>query len=182
MAGGALGTCQCLIFGNTIVIRDKFSASKFWSDCIKFECTAAQYIGEICRYLLLQPPSPQDSRHKVRLMFGNGLRPVIWKEFQARFKVKKIAEFYGATEGNASVVNYTGKAGACGFLSQILPKKITSLIYPVSANNFSYFACFSLSLSLPLSLFVIILSDNNDFFCFPVTFTCQPVGQHHQSK
>ena len=155
MAGGALGTCQCLIFGNTIVIRDKFSASKFWSDCIKFECTAAQYIGEICRYLLLQPPSPQDSGHKVRLMFGNGLRPVIWKEFQARFKVKKIAEFYGATEGNASVVNYTGKAGACGFLSQILPKKITSLIYPVSCQQLFLiwvFLFLSLFLSLSLSL------------------------------
>lgn len=132
MAGGALGTCQMLIFGNTLVIREKFSASNFWSDCIKFECTAAQYIGEICRYLLLQPKDPKDTAHKVKLMFGNGLRPVIWKDFQQRFQVKKICEFYGATEGNASVVNYTSKEGACGFLSQILPKQITSLIYPVS--------------------------------------------------
>jgi len=71
-------------------------------------------------------------------MFGNGLRPVIWKEFKKRFNIKKIAEFYGATEGNASVVNYTGKEGACGFLSQILPKPITNFIYPVSFINYYY--------------------------------------------
>ena len=40
---------------------------------------------------------------QVRLMFGNGLRPEIWKEFQERFQVPKISEFYGATEGNANV-------------------------------------------------------------------------------
>jgi solute carrier family 27 fatty acid transporter 1/4 len=46
--------------------------------------------------------------------------------------VGRIAEFYGATEGNANVVNLTGKEGACGFVSQILPQPITNLIYPVA--------------------------------------------------
>ena len=30
-------------------IRKKFSARHFWSDCVKYEATTAQYIGEICR-------------------------------------------------------------------------------------------------------------------------------------
>ena len=34
-AGGILGTGQMLIMGCTIVIRPKFSASRFWDDCIK---------------------------------------------------------------------------------------------------------------------------------------------------
>lgn len=159
MAGGALGTCQMLIFGNTLVIRDKFSASNFWSDCIQFQCTAAQYIGEICRYLLLQPNSSKDTAHKVKLMFGNGLRPVIWKDFQSRFKVRKICEFYGATEGNASVVNYTSKEGACGFLSQILPKQITSLIYPVS------YGCVSFSFLFELSFLYLLSFSYFLYFC-----------------
>ena len=29
--------------------RKKFSARHFWSDCVKYEATTAQYIGEICR-------------------------------------------------------------------------------------------------------------------------------------
>lgn len=47
---------------------------------------------------------------------GNGMRESVWREFQARFKVKMVAEFYGATEGNANLINFTGKPGACGYL------------------------------------------------------------------
>lgn len=63
----------------------------------------AQYIGEICRFLLNCPEKPEETQHKLRLMVGNGLRPQIWKEFVQRFKVPWIIEFYGATEGNANM-------------------------------------------------------------------------------
>ena len=69
----------------------------------------AQYIGETCRYLLAAPPRPEDKTHKVRLMFGNGLRPQIWEEFINRFNIPQVSEFYGATEGNANIskiINY----------------------------------------------------------------------------
>lgn len=103
LAGGAIGTCQCLVFGNTLAVRSKFSASRFWSDCIKYNATAAQYIGEICRYVLTQPERGCDKSHNVSIMFGNGMRSNIWTEFKNRFNVERIAEFYGATEGNANV-------------------------------------------------------------------------------
>ena len=35
---------------------------------------AGQYIGEICRYLLNTPKCPEEERHNIRLMFGNGKR------------------------------------------------------------------------------------------------------------
>ena len=63
----------------------------------------AQYIGEICRYLLAQPVRPTDKQHCVRVVFGNGLRAQIWNEFKDRFNVERIGEFYGATEGNANI-------------------------------------------------------------------------------
>lgn len=63
---------------------------------------AGQYIGEICRYLLAQPVKPAETQHKVRVMFGNGLKPQIWAEFQKRFGVAQMGEFYGATEGNCN--------------------------------------------------------------------------------
>lgn len=63
----------------------------------------AQYIGEICRYLLAQPVRPSDKQHCVRVVFGNGLRAQIWSEFKDRFNVERIGEFYGATEGNANI-------------------------------------------------------------------------------
>ena len=35
-------------------------------------------------------------------MYGNGLRPQLWKELVSRFNVD-VTEFYGATEGNCSM-------------------------------------------------------------------------------
>ncbi|XP_003741428.1 long-chain fatty acid transport protein 4 [Galendromus occidentalis] len=118
-AGGIVSVGQAILYGNTVCIRPKFSASKFWDDCIKFDATVTQYIGEICRYLLAQPERPQDKQHKVRMMFGNGLRPQIWTEFSERFNVKNLREFYGSTEGNAHVMNIDNTVGAVGFVSRI---------------------------------------------------------------
>lgn len=126
-AGGIIGAGQALLTGVTVVLRRRFSASKFWSDCVHYECTIAQYIGEICRYLLTVPPSSYDTMHKVRLMYGNGLRPQIWKPFVERFRVKQIGEFYGATEGNSNLVNIDNRVGAVGFV----PRYAGSL-YPVA--------------------------------------------------
>uniref|UniRef100_A0A672KE41 Long-chain-fatty-acid--CoA ligase n=1 Tax=Sinocyclocheilus grahami TaxID=75366 RepID=A0A672KE41_SINGR len=120
-AGNIVGVGQCLIHGMTVVIRKKFSASKFWDDCIKYNCTIVQYIGEICRYLLNQPKKDTEHQHKVRMALGNGLRQSIWEEFTTRFNVPQIAEFYGATECNCSLGNFDNKTGACGFNSRILP-------------------------------------------------------------
>ncbi|KAE9544580.1 hypothetical protein AGLY_000122 [Aphis glycines] len=115
-AGGILGVSSVLLGGSTCVIRSKFSASNYWIDCLKFECTVAQYIGEMCRYCLASPPSEADKTHQVRLIMGNGLRPQIWTDFVTRFNIKQVAEFYGATEGNANMMNTTNKVGAVGFI------------------------------------------------------------------
>ncbi|XP_014299292.1 long-chain fatty acid transport protein 4 [Microplitis demolitor] len=126
-AGGIVGVGQALCTGITVVLRKKFSASKFWDDCIQYDCTVAQYIGEICRFLLSVPPSPNDTNHKIRLMFGNGLRPQIWESFVNRFQIKQIGEFYGATEGNSNLVNIDNRVGAVGFVP-----KFAGRLYPVT--------------------------------------------------
>ncbi len=38
------------------------------------------YIGELCRYLANQPEVPEEQGHKLRLAFGNGLRPDVWEK------------------------------------------------------------------------------------------------------
>ncbi|RLU22958.1 hypothetical protein DMN91_005236 [Ooceraea biroi] len=119
-AGGIIGAGQALLCGVTVVLRKRFSASNFWPDCVRYKCTIAQYIGEICRFLMTVPPSQYDTSHKVRLMVGNGLRPQIWESFVKRFGVKQIGEIYGATEGNSNLVNFDNKVGAVGFLPRYL--------------------------------------------------------------
>uniref|UniRef100_G1TQ11 Arachidonate--CoA ligase n=1 Tax=Oryctolagus cuniculus TaxID=9986 RepID=G1TQ11_RABIT len=125
-AGNIVGIGQCLIHGMTVVIRKKFSASRFWDDCIKYNCTIVQYIGELCRYLLNQPPREAETQHQVRMALGNGLRQSIWTSFSSRFRIPQVAEFYGATECNCSLGNFDSQVGACGFNSRIL-----SFVYPI---------------------------------------------------
>ncbi|PKU34163.1 long-chain fatty acid transport protein 4 [Limosa lapponica baueri] len=125
-AGNIVGVGQCLLQGMTIVIRKKFSASHFWEDCVKYNCTIVQYIGEICRYLLNQPYQEVERQHRVRMALGNGLRASIWREFMARFGIAQVAEFYGATECNCSLGNFDNNVGSCGFNSRILPG-----VYPI---------------------------------------------------
>uniref|UniRef100_A0A8C4MFI3 Arachidonate--CoA ligase n=1 Tax=Equus asinus asinus TaxID=83772 RepID=A0A8C4MFI3_EQUAS len=125
-AGNIVGIGQCLLHGMTVVIRKKFSASRFWDDCIKYNCTIVQYIGELCRYLLNQPPREAENQHRVRMALGNGLRQSIWTEFSSRFHIPQVAEFYGATECNCSLGNFDSQVGACGFNSRIL-----SFVYPI---------------------------------------------------
>ncbi|KAK8734282.1 hypothetical protein OTU49_006107 [Cherax quadricarinatus] len=126
-SGGMLGTGQALLFGCCTVIKEKFSSTEYWTDAIKYGATAGQYIGEMCRYLVNQPKKPEDTKHKIRVMFGNGLRHHIWNDFKNRFQIPKICEFYGSTEGNANLINMEGHTGAVGFLLLTAPK-----IYPVA--------------------------------------------------
>lgn len=91
--------------GATMVLARKFSASRFWDDCRKYGVTACCYIGELCRYLLNQPPKANDRDHSLRIMGGNGLRPDIWMEFKQRFDIPHIMELYGASECNIAFVN-----------------------------------------------------------------------------
>jgi fatty-acyl-CoA synthase len=112
--GGLCGAGAALLNGGSVVIKKHFSASHFWSDVVAEGCTMFVYIGELCRYLAGQPEGPDETKHKLRLAFGNGLRPDVWETMVGRFRVLRILEFYGSTEGNVSMFNFDGKLGAIG--------------------------------------------------------------------
>ncbi|AZO83773.1 long-chain-acyl-CoA synthetase [Stutzerimonas stutzeri] len=115
----ATGLCVC--WGSAVsgasgfAIRRKFSASQFWSDVRKFQATTIGYVGELCRYLVDQPPSVDDSRHDVKKMIGNGLRPGAWNEFKTRFAVNHICELYAASDGNIGFTNILNFDNTIGF-------------------------------------------------------------------
>jgi fatty-acyl-CoA synthase len=100
--------------GSTFASRRKFSAGHFLDDVRRHGATHFMYVGELCRYLLRQPPTPHDRDHKIRLATGPGLRPDIWREFQERFAVPRIIETYGQTEANLSLMNRRGRIGSVG--------------------------------------------------------------------
>ena len=51
----------------------------------------------------------------MRVVIGNGLRPEIWDEFQQRFGIEHICEFYGSSEGNLVFINAFGLPRTAGF-------------------------------------------------------------------
>jgi fatty-acyl-CoA synthase len=121
--GGLCAMGAALLNGGAVVLRKKFSVSAFWDDVVAENCTMFVYIGELCRYLANHPETPNEHAHKIRLIFGNGLRPDVWDVMLDRFKVGGVLEFYGATEGNVSLFNFDGRRGAIGRVPGYLRKK-----------------------------------------------------------
>ena len=121
--GGVVAIGATLVNGGTVVLRERFSARNFWDDVAESDCTIFQYIGELCRYLVNSPPHPREARHRLRLACGNGLAADVWEEFQRRFRVPRILEFYAATEGNVSLYNCEGRVGAIGRIPPFLPHR-----------------------------------------------------------
>ena len=113
-AGGVVVPSSALHVGAAMALRRRFSASAFWDDCRRFGATGFQYVGEMCQFLLSQPPRPTDRAHRVRVMIGTGLRPDLWRPFQERFGVAHVIESHGSTEGNTSLINLDNKPGSVG--------------------------------------------------------------------
>jgi fatty-acyl-CoA synthase len=131
--GGVVATGATLVGGGTVVLRERFSASRFWQDIREERCTIFQYIGELCRYLLSGhgPPDGEEGGHSLRLACGNGLREEVWQAFQSRFRIPQILEYYAATEGSFSLYNCEGRPGSIGRVPPFLSHR-----YPVALVRF----------------------------------------------
>ena len=112
--GGIAAVGSMLAVGGAVIVRERFSASRFWPDVAASKATIVQYIGELCRYTLAAPVSEYDTNHEVRLAVGNGLHKDIWAPFRERFAIPRILEFYAASEGAVSFTNCEGKVGSLG--------------------------------------------------------------------
>ncbi|WP_066898799.1 long-chain-acyl-CoA synthetase FadD6 [Mycolicibacterium houstonense] len=117
--------------GAALALGKSFSASRFWDDVIGYGATAFVYIGEICGYLLNQPPKPTDRAHNVRVIVGNGLRPAIWDEFTQRFGIPRVCEFYAASEGNTAFVNVFNVSKSTG----ICPSPVAFVEYDADSGE-----------------------------------------------
>jgi crotonobetaine/carnitine-CoA ligase len=115
------GNAQGITIGPAIladakaVIVERFSASRLWDDCRRWECTEANYIGGIIPILLKQPLREEDADNPVRLMVGAAAPEDEWNAFQERFNTK-LLEVYGMTECYCCLVSPYDepRAGACG--------------------------------------------------------------------
>ncbi|HLI21134.1 MAG TPA: long-chain-acyl-CoA synthetase, partial [Stellaceae bacterium] len=133
--GGVVAIGAMLVSGGSVLIRVRFSASRFWDDVVDGGCTIFQYIGELCRYLNASPAHPRERAHRLRLACGNGLQGDVWMSFVERFAVPQILEFYAATEGSVSLYNCEGKPGAIGRVPPFLAQRFPVALIRVDAET-----------------------------------------------
>ncbi|MGB1139798.1 MAG: long-chain-acyl-CoA synthetase [Halioglobus sp.] len=116
--GASLSTGACLF------IRRKFSGSNFLKEAREHNTTCFIYIGELCRYLLNTPAATDDHQNPITRVMCNGLRPDVWHQFKQRFGIERVAEFYGASEGNVGFVNLLNRDCTVG--TTTIPIEIVS--------------------------------------------------------
>lgn len=126
--GGVLVPGAAMVSGASIAVREAFSATQFWDDVLRWDCTIFQYIGELCRYLLHTPAKVNERSHRIRLACGNGLTTDVWAEFKERFRVPRIVEFYASTEGGLTLFNAEGEPGAIGRVPPYLAHRYSPVL------------------------------------------------------
>ncbi|MCE2854563.1 MAG: AMP-binding protein [Ilumatobacteraceae bacterium] len=100
--------------GATLALREKFSASQFMPDVVKYGATYFNYVGRPLAYVLATPPSELDRKHKLRIGFGNEGGEQDIAGFKERFGVP-LVDGYGQSETGASINRVQGMPpGALG--------------------------------------------------------------------
>lgn len=144
---GGVVALTSLMSGVSLALGRRFSVRNFWPDIHASRSTFFIYVGETARYLLAAPPSPLDTTHRIRCVFGNGMRPDVWTRFQTRFAIPAIAEFFSSTEGLFSTTNYSRNAftahavGHHGLLLRLLNHNtfIPIATHPASSTTLARF-------------------------------------------
>ncbi|WP_176038662.1 class I adenylate-forming enzyme family protein [Brucella tritici] len=112
--GGAQVILLPLFHDITLTMTERFSGSQFWRQVSETGCTHIHHLGGIIQILLKQPESPFDRNHNVRVAWGGGCAPSVWRAFEERFGVQ-IRECYGMTEcSSLTTYNAENVVGSVG--------------------------------------------------------------------
>ena len=143
---GGSTAMTCLLSGISTAIAKRFStsqywqdvyASQYWQDVYDSQATFLIYVGEAARYLLAAPVSPLEKQHRLRCMYGNGLRPDVWSKFQERFNVPEVCEFFNSTEGMSGLANHARnsfKVNAVGHHGLIMRYLFHNIYIPMEVD------------------------------------------------
>lgn len=96
-----------------LALAERFSASRFWDDCRRYDAVEANLLGAITPILLRQPARSIDREHRIRVLLSVGCPAPVWREFEERFGVQLI-EFYGMSDAPGNTANVAGRVGSAG--------------------------------------------------------------------
>jgi carnitine-CoA ligase len=108
-----LSAIGSMSLGAKLALAEKFSASRFWDDCRKYDAVEFNTLGGMISILMKQPPKPNDRDNPVRVVLSAACPGNVWREFEQRFDVR-LVEFYGMVDSPGFLLNDVGKVGAMG--------------------------------------------------------------------
>ncbi|MEV4257096.1 AMP-binding protein, partial [Spirillospora sp. NPDC049652] len=101
--------------GSRLALASAYDPETFWDEARRYGVTVASYTWMLLRDLVNAPPNPAELHHPVRLFIGSGMPRGLWRRVEERFAPARVLEFYASTEGEAVLVNLSGKKpGALG--------------------------------------------------------------------
>ncbi len=87
-----------LLTGGSVALIERFSASRFVEQAIRYEATLAALFAAPIRMLLAQPRTEVDGRTRLRAVsYAQNITPRQWEEWHARFRAS-LMQIWGMTE------------------------------------------------------------------------------------
>jgi fatty-acyl-CoA synthase len=125
-----LGFQPCLHAGGTISMRERFSASSFVPDVLRYGVTFWNYVGEPVHYILgaieteysgdaarIRAELTDNPRNRLRYAVGNGAAPPDIDRFVRWLGLEDMFELYGSTE--AAISTFRKKGDPRGSVGEI---------------------------------------------------------------
>jgi crotonobetaine/carnitine-CoA ligase len=114
-------TLAALDVGAPLVLLERFSATTFWADAVRFGATEFNAIGAMVEILMRQPPVPEERQHSVRLCYTAPALPRPRHDaIEERFGLRAVVG-YGMSEtpfGTVWPVDGARPYGTMGHLRQ----------------------------------------------------------------
>lgn len=109
-----------LVAGAAVVVRPKFSASRWVDQLREHGVTVTNFLGVMMDFTWKQPARPDDADNPLRCVFAAPTAASIVDEFAKRFDIEAFVEVFGLTETSAPIISPYGERrpdGAAGLLA-----------------------------------------------------------------
>jgi crotonobetaine/carnitine-CoA ligase len=109
-----------LVAGARLVIRSRFSASRWVDQLREHQVTVTNLIGVMMDFVWKQPPRDDDARNALRCVYAAPTAFSVLSQFMERFGIEAFVDAFGLTETCAPILSPYGEfrpEGAQGLLA-----------------------------------------------------------------
>ena len=108
-----VSTAGSIRLGARLALAERFSASRFWDDCRRYDAVSTNALGAMMPILMKKAPRDDDADNPLRTVLSVGTPEHGWREFEQRFGVR-IVEWYGMSDAPGNLLNLEGRPGSMG--------------------------------------------------------------------